>query len=57
MGDEYPRLAVEIFGDALAVEMLGDASIHRAQGIVEQIEIRLPINRPRKIDPRPLASR
>lgn len=56
MSDEYPRLAVKILGDALPVEMPGDARVHRAQGIVEQIEIRLPVNRPREIDSRPLAS-
>lgn len=57
MGNEYPRLAVKKLGDALPVEMPGDASVYRAQGIVEQIEIRLPVNRPCEIDSSPLASR
>lgn len=56
MRNEYPCLAVKILGDALPVEMPGDARVHRAQGIVEQIEIRLPVNRPCEINSRPLAS-
>ena len=44
MCDKYPRFAVEIFGDALPIEMPSNISINRAQGIVEQIDIRLSIN-------------
>lgn len=56
MGDENPRLAVKILVDAFPIEMPGDARVYRAQGIVEQIDIRLPVNRPREIDSRPLTS-
>ncbi|KYN28010.1 hypothetical protein ALC57_02587, partial [Trachymyrmex cornetzi] len=56
MCDKYPRLTVEIFGDALPIEVPSNTSIHRAQGIVEQIDIRLSINRPREIDSRSLAT-
>ncbi|KYN05539.1 hypothetical protein ALC62_03530 [Cyphomyrmex costatus] len=52
--DKYPRLAMEILGNALPIEMPSNASIHRAQGIVEQIDIRLSINRPREVDSRSL---
>ncbi|KYN26718.1 hypothetical protein ALC57_03907 [Trachymyrmex cornetzi] len=52
MYDKYPRLAVEIFGDALPIEMPSNTSIHCAQRIVEQIDIRLSINRRCEIDSR-----
>ncbi|EGI62514.1 hypothetical protein G5I_09155 [Acromyrmex echinatior] len=54
--DKYPRLAMEIFGDALPIEMPSNTSIHRVQGIVKQIDIRLFINRPRDIDSHFLAT-
>ncbi|KYQ56411.1 hypothetical protein ALC60_04684 [Trachymyrmex zeteki] len=52
----YPRFTVEIFHDTLPIEMPSHASIYRAQRIVEQIDIRLSINRPREIDSRSLAT-
>ncbi|KYM85734.1 hypothetical protein ALC53_04515 [Atta colombica] len=57
MSDEYSRFTMKILSDALSVEMLSNASIHRAQRIVEQIEIRLSVNRPCEIDSCSLASR
>lgn len=56
MCDKYPRFTVEIFHDTLPIEMPSHASIYRAQRIVEQIDIRLSINRPREIDSRSLAT-
>ncbi|KYN40117.1 hypothetical protein ALC56_05477, partial [Trachymyrmex septentrionalis] len=56
MCDKYPRLTVEIFGDALPIEMPSNTSINRAQGIVEQIDIRLSINCPCEIDSRSLTT-
>lgn len=56
VSDKNPRLSVEIFGDAFLVEMFGDMGVYRAQRIVEQIKIRLPVDRPREIYPRSLTS-
>lgn len=56
MGDEDPRLAAKILSDAFLVKMFGDVSIHRAQWIVQQVDICLSINRPGEIDSRSLAS-
>jgi len=56
MGDENPRLIVQVLSDALLIEMLGDMGIHRAQWIVQQVKIRLSVNCSGKIDPGPLAT-